>query len=240
MATKGAIPVKVSLANLPEVQGAYATIKVGYVNRLVKTGATKGARKTVPTVKSNLRKHRRFGQLEKSLGVKYAGYKLGWTVLLGPRRFFRGSSSTMMSPKAPTIDPAKYAHLLEGGRKEVESKRISLNGRGAMPIFVKRLDFGIRPRGGRLQSPGRLTTFGRRGKKATADRFRKVPGGWLIFATRAKAAPAYPWLVKGANAYGSNIVASVKSEITNGLPSLVAKARAGGRSAFKPSFVENG
>lgn len=252
MAAAAPINVHVDLKSLGQVQLALIQYRDSVLNVAMKTGATKGARRTLPTAKSTLKKHRRSQQLEKSLGVKYKAYRKGWVVLLGPRKYFRGSLPGLMSPNSTTIDPIKYAHILRGGRKEVHHNPAKSD---AMPIFVRKLDrkkrkpWGIYAMQGGTGGHGtlphrkaaklsksRMTTYGKplgRGKGMSADRFRKVPGGWLLFSPYARRAPAYPWLDKAAPAYGSNIKASVIQEVQSELPRIAARVAARGGRPYR-------
>lgn len=213
------IEVRVNLSGLPEAQRAMREMP----NRLaawMKTGATKGARRTLPTVKGNIGPHNRTGQLKKSQGVKYKGFRDGWTVMLGARRYFRA-----MDQNRGVVDPAKYSHLTEGGRKTVRLG-VKTNKRGvkgpsnttaaAMPIFVKRVDPNLRRKAdSRKFGASQLQTFGKPGK---ADRFRKVPGGYIVFAMSAKLARPVRQLKKSESEYGRNIESEVKTEIRSNLP----------------------
>lgn len=213
----GAVRVKVDLLGIPELVDALDVFRQSLVNRVVKNGATKGARKTVPAVKSALAKNKRTGQLSKSIGVKYAGYRSGWTVLLGPRRFFRAQTQLH-----GTVNPAKTAHLPEGGRKEV----FPTSGR-PMPIFVRKLDAR------RIRN---VTAFKRKGGTIINDksgRARKVPGGWLLFSWGAKRAPAFDWLKGRRQEYGDNIKNAVVNEIQTELPRLAAQAVARGKNPYR-------
>lgn len=213
------IEVRVNLTGLPEAQRALREMPKKLASWM-KTGATKGARKTLPSVRSNIDPHNRTGQLKKSQGVKFKGFRGGWTVMLGARRYFRA-----MDPNRGTVDPAKYSHLTEGGRKNVRLG-VNTNKKGikgpsgttaaAMPIFVKRVDPTLRRLAdARKFGPNRLQTFGKPGK---ADRFRKVPGGYIVFAMSAKSAPPVRQLKKSESEYGRNIESEVKTEIRSNLP----------------------
>jgi hypothetical protein len=234
----GSIDVRVNLANLPEVKRAIAAGSKK-VTAAMKSGATKGARKTLPAVKSNLAKQRRTGQLEKSQGVKFKGYGNGWTVMLGARKYFRSHDQNR-----GMVDPVKYGHLAESGRGPVQLgiKKNKKGVRGlsgttgqAMPIFVKKFDptkrdpAGVHPMGGPITNgkytgrsfgANRLVTYGRKGAKGGAglDRFRRVPGGFLVFSKNAKKATGTKWLAKEQTNFGNNIQAGVTQEIQNKIP----------------------
>lgn len=242
---KGEILVGVKLDGVPEVAAAMDTFRKSLVNRVMKSGATKGARRTLPPVKGNLDKHKRTGQLRRAEGVKFAGYRGGWTVLLGARKYFRGSFPGMMSPNATTVDPVKYAHLLEGGRSRpvYPGKRRPAK---ALPIFVRKLDVkkrkrtgflghGTMPRGKARRMPSSIgTQYGYKRKgKTIQDRARRVPGGWLLFSMSAMPSLPRPWLSKEAGTYGRNIKSAVTSEVVSELPRLAAVARSQGRNPYK-------
>lgn len=87
---------------------------------------------------------RRSGQLRKSLGRKVKSYRGGAVVvgIVGPRKGFR------VEYRGKMIDPAKYAHLVEYGRREVvvKKKKVLSSGSagvGGLPgqgvIFGKRV-----------------------------------------------------------------------------------------------------
>lgn len=210
-----AIRVQPDLMSIRAVQDAIATLKYGIVNKAMKTGATKGARRTVPDAKSRLKAHKRTGQLEKSVSVKYKGYQKAWVVLLGPRKGFLGNNASWMSPNATRINPIKYAHIVEGGRGQEVRPRTAK----AMPIFVRKLDALKRSRASSGVPASRIPfrsaqKFGKSTfTTASTGRARKVPGGWLLFTRFARPAPPYPWLKPADTAFAANIVAGVESEV---------------------------
>ena len=112
----GRIQVRANIGGLPQVQAAYRDFKDQYINRLVKSGAQKAGRKTVWPVKSDTQKNDRTGQLSKSRGMKYKFYKSSnvWVVLVGARAGYRA-----VHPFWGIIDPTRYDHIVEGGRKMV-------------------------------------------------------------------------------------------------------------------------
>lgn len=209
-----AIRVQVDLQSIRAVQDAIATLKYGVVNRAMKAGATKGARRTIPAAKSRLKAHRRTGQLEKSLSVKYKGFPNAWVVLLGPRHGFLGNSTAWMSPSATRVNPVKYAHLLEGGRQRVEPKTAA-----AMPIFVRKLDPLRRSRAakgtpaGKIPFRSALKFAGGTFTTKSTGRARKVRGGWLLFSMYARQAKPYPWLKPADTTFAANIRDGVESEV---------------------------
>lgn len=208
-----AIQVKVDLQSIRSVQDAIALQRSG-IGRAMRTGATKGARRTIPTAKSRLKAHRRTGQLEKSISVKYKGFKNAWVVLLGPRHGFLGNNSAWMSPNATRIDPVKYAHLLEGGRQQVAPSQAK-----AMPIFVRKLDPARRSRAakgtpaGKIPFRSALKFAGGIFTRKSTGQARKVAGGWLLFSKFARAAKPYPWIKPADTTFAANIRDGVEREV---------------------------
>lgn len=242
--SRGAIPVAVDVVGIPQVRKAYENIRTSIVTQLVKSGSVKGARQTIPTVKAKLQKHKRTGQLIRSEGVKYKGYKNAWVTLLGQRRYFRGSAPSWMSPNATTIDPNKYAHLLEGGRGHTTRPDTAFS----MPIFVRKLQPRLRKRTTKSRIPwrharrfakDRMTQYGYRRRQRNGvvrqiqDVARRVPGGWLLFSMYARPAPAYPFLDPAAPAYGQNIKNAVAQEVISRLPTVVARYAARGGNPYR-------
>ena len=141
--------MKVKVTGGPEIAAALRGVKAGVANRVLKAAVAKQARKATKVAKSKL-KGKRSGQLAKSIGYIYRTYrkKLIWVYVIGPRtKLFRLTLDKLPEPaqrrmirylgkqrrrKLTTrqtrvllrrvVDPAKYAHLVEGGRKAVRPK----------------------------------------------------------------------------------------------------------------------
>jgi hypothetical protein len=119
-----AIRTGLEVRGLPEVRAALAGVKDGVQNRVVKKGLDAVAKPTLKKAKAYERR-KRTRQLQKSLGIRPRAYGRGATrnyvVVVGPRRGF-----TIVGPDGRRIDPAKYGHLVEKGRKAVRAGRGSV------------------------------------------------------------------------------------------------------------------
>ena len=124
----GRITVGVNVRGFPAVRAAYEDFGDQYINRLVKTGAQKAGRKTVRPVKSLTKPGHRTGRLEMARGMKSKSYRRSkvWVVLVGARHGFRTNL-----PFWGNVDPTKYDHLYEGGRKAVKAGQKTVK-RGVM------------------------------------------------------------------------------------------------------------
>jgi len=158
----GKINVNLNVNGLPEVKRAYEDFKEKYINQLVKTGARRAGQRTVRLVRVDTQKNDLTGQLSKSRGMKYKFYRSTnvWIVLVGARAGYRA-----YHPFWGVIDPTRYDHLVEGGRKQVvaglrtsmrRGRLISRNtGKTFLAIKVKTLRNPSMPHS-RFSAPGLL------------------------------------------------------------------------------------
>lgn len=104
-----------------DVAAALAGVKAGVQNRVVKAAVAKVARLAAKAVKKGAPASRT-GALKRSIGTSYKSRpKAGqWTYKAGPRKGF-----TTTTTDGRKVNPVNYAHLVEGGRKEVRPKRKS-------------------------------------------------------------------------------------------------------------------
>lgn len=164
------LQLKVGLSGGAETAAAFAGVKTGVRNRVLKAACGKQARKAVKVAKAYLSR-RRTGQLGRSIGSVYKSYRSGdvWLYVAGPRKGFkvRVSDLTAAGPRVALkklgkrsraglterqalrflqsyVDPAKYAHLVEGGRKAVRpvTKRVLAGG----GVVYGKSAFGVQPR----------------------------------------------------------------------------------------------
>ena len=162
--------VKVGLAGQKDVAAALAGVKAGVRNRVLKAAAGKQARKAAKVAKGALVPHRT-GQLKRAISYVYRSYKSGkvWVYVAGPRKGFkvRVSDLTAAGQRAALrklgkkrraglterqalkfvqsyVDPVKYGHLVEGGRKPVRVKRRKVLAGGG--VVYGRHAFGVQPR----------------------------------------------------------------------------------------------
>ena len=176
--------LKVSVTGGPEVAAAIRGVKAGVANRVLKSAVSKQARKATKIAKSKL-KGGRTGQLAKSIGYVYRVYrsKTIWVYVIGPRKGYRmridalpersqkrlvrllgkrkrrkltAAQTRILLQK--TVDPVKYAHLVEGGRKSVKprarkilSDRTTVFGKQARAVGAKPF---MRPAATAIQSSG--------------------------------------------------------------------------------------
>lgn len=139
----------IKIAGGNDVANAIKGIKAGVANRVLKSAVGKVARKAQKTAKSRI-KAKRLGLLSKAIGYLYRTYKKGtvWVYVIGPRKGFRQRVDAMPQRAqkklirllgkrkrrkltdaqvrilvAKSVDPVKYAHLVEGGRKAVRPTR---------------------------------------------------------------------------------------------------------------------
>lgn len=246
------IKVQVDIGGIQEVKDAYKYLRFGYANRLIKSGAIKAGRRTVPTVKRYTNKNKRTGMLEKSRGHTYKVYKKGniWVVLVGAR-----TGMWAYHPFWKWIKPTRYDHLLEGGRKEVVAgtstdKKGNKNptGKNVLAIKVKRIDPARRfastssDKGASMPGKQRLNLQTRfrgnlgnalkdpkkrivnyEGKNWSLARGKKVSGGYIIFAQRAAPVLGVMPVENSEPTFRRLAPQAIIDEIRNGLPHLLSK-----------------
>lgn len=106
------IGVGLDLEGLPVLKEALEGVKVGVRNQVVRGVVRNLASAANKRAKSG-QKRKRTGQLRKSLGLRPRSYRRKvYVVVVGPRRGFE-----VRGPNGERVDPAKYAHLVERGRK---------------------------------------------------------------------------------------------------------------------------
>lgn len=148
----GRVSVSVAVKGDPEVAAALDGVKVGVQNRVLKPALRKAARLGQAKAKAFLkpkrrpagrkRKGQRFspdrsGTLKRAIGVVYRGYRKGQTFafVIGPRK-----GMGRVAKDGRYLDPAKYAHLKEGGRKKVKARRGKiLASRATGKVFGKKV-----------------------------------------------------------------------------------------------------
>lgn len=153
--------VKVGLAGQAGVAEAFHGVRAAVRNKVLKDACRKQAGKAAKVAKAYLTR-KRTGQLARSVAYLYRTYKRGtaWLYVVGPRKGFRVRVSALTAAGQRTalnrlgrqkgrrkklsdreaarfldsyVDPAKYAHLVEGGRKAVRpAKKRVMSGRGVV------------------------------------------------------------------------------------------------------------
>lgn len=234
----GRIIVTTNVRGYPAVRAAYRDFNDQYINRLVKTGAGKAGRKTVPPVKAATSPGLRTGQLERSRGMKQKSYRRSkvWVVLVGARHGFR-----MSDPFWGKVDPTKYDHLYEGGRNRVRAGSKTVR-RGAR-IGNRRVQINVKqPTNAKvltikIKQPPKGKKKGRVNKKHIQKQIRKqlgikrlyvrgarkVMGGYIVYAKVAKAAPPHKPVERNVNTFARNAESSITNEIRTGIPKILAK-----------------
>lgn len=234
----GRIVVQCNVRGFPAVRSAYLDFKDQYVNRLVKTGAQKAGRRTVPPVKSLTKPGHRTGTLERARGMKYKAYRrsMVWVVLVGARHGFKANY-----PFWGNVDPTKYDHLFEGGRRAVRAgsrvsrKFVSIGNRRTMVNM--RVKTNARVLTIKIKTPPKGKRKGRVNKKHMQKQIRKrtgikrlyvrgarkVWGGYIVYATTAKAAPAHKPVERNQGTFAKNAYTCITDEIRTGIPKIVAK-----------------
>jgi HK97 gp10 family phage protein len=115
--------VKVAIDDTAVSALAYrlAELSAKHARAALKAGVNEATQLVAADAKVRVQKRTR--QLKKSIGRKVKGYRGGAVVvgLVGPRRGFR-----ITLPDGRTVDPAKYAHLVEYGRgaSRVKKKKV--------------------------------------------------------------------------------------------------------------------
>lgn len=248
----GRIQVGVNIGGLHEVQAAYRDFRSQYVNRLVKAGAIKAGRKTVPELKRNTRIGKRTGMLEKARGYRYRSYKRNdiWVVLVGARSNMHANHSFWGK-----IVPTKYDHLFEGGRAAVRAgtRTTRKNGKttkhatGARVLAMKVKSLAAGTSGSRIgkssapqkvpilllnRATGNLAKA-MRNTKHRLTRYlggvwrvrkgKKVPGGWIVFAMSAAAVTGRLPVENAEPWFASHAPKCVIDELRTGLPRILAK-----------------
>lgn len=164
------VRVSVEVRGGPELAAALAGVKAGVANRVMKAAGRKQAAKAAKVAKAHLR-GQRTGQLKRSIGAVYRAYRKSkvWVFVVGPRKGFRTQVAAV--PKSARnrlirvlgkqrgrtvsgrqvhrivgkyVDPVKYAHLVEGGRKAVSPVKAKVLADGAF-VYGKRV-WAVPPR----------------------------------------------------------------------------------------------
>jgi hypothetical protein len=175
------IKVTVGLAGQKGLSEAFDGVKTAVKNKVLKGACRKEAGKAVKVAKSFLSR-KRTGQLNKSIAYVYRTYRRGnvWLYVVGPKHGFRVrvNELTRAGQRAALnrlsrrpgrrrvklteaqslkflqsyVDPVKYAHLVEGGRKAVRpvEKKVmsgggSASGNRGMTVYGKKAR-GVQPR----------------------------------------------------------------------------------------------
>jgi hypothetical protein len=135
--SKLAVRVKFDVKGDLQVAADLNGIKTGVQNRVLKDAIGKLARRTAKRAKAGLRGGRTKA-LKRSVGTVYRSYKKAgrFAYVVGPRTGFKTKDQF-----GRTVDPAKYAHLVEGGRKEVRPTK-----KRVLAVKSANLVFGIRAR----------------------------------------------------------------------------------------------
>ena len=233
----GRITVGVNVRGFPAVRAAYEDFGDQYVNRLVKTGAQKAGRKTVRPVKSLTKPGHRTGRLEMARGMKSKSYRRSkvWVVLVGARHGFRTNL-----PFWGNVDPTKYDHLYEGGRKAVKAgqktvkrgvmisgRRVRINAKVATNAQV----LAIKIKVPKAKRRGRINKkrMGRAIRRRTGIRglyvrgAKKVLGGYIVYAKFVKPAPPHKPVERNEPVFAKNAYNSITDEIRTGIPKILAK-----------------
>jgi hypothetical protein len=195
------LSIKMSIAKAEEaaVQSALAGVKKGVANRVLRSAIAKMARIGAKAAKSNIRRERT-GSLRKSIGIRSRTYRGGESqiAVIGARRSFR-----TVGDDGKTVNPAKYSHLLERGRKAVVAKG------GGLSFTVG----AVRAKGRRAAVPGQKIVV-KRVRAFTGDPFME---------------PAVPAV---QSAYSSQFVRDVREGLAREVAKYAAKGKsvyAGGK-----------
>lgn len=122
------------------VQAALDGVKAGVQNVVLKGGVGKAARQGAKQAKQAI-KPGPTGAYKASIGTKFKSYKSRtvWVFVIGPRKnMARPNPRPFKKGKTFDFDPARYGHLVEGGRKSVR------------PTMAAMMRFHPRPKGNKL------------------------------------------------------------------------------------------
>jgi Bacteriophage HK97-gp10, putative tail-component len=127
-----AFTIKGELEGLEETMAALRRLKPSKGRAILRKGLTKATRILAKGAKSRAPKGPT-GLLKKSIGSKVKTYPKGAVVgLVGARK---GHKKVI---DGRNVDPARYSHLSERGRRAVQAKGKALLIRGKEPLFFKR------------------------------------------------------------------------------------------------------
>ncbi|MGL6072631.1 MAG: HK97 gp10 family phage protein [Fimbriiglobus sp.] len=129
--------MKVELHGTRQTENALQGVKAGVKNRVLKRALRQVSSSAAKVAKSRIR-GKRTGALKRSLGVKYKSYRSSgvFVFAIGPRKGYRTSDAA-----GGSIDPARYAHFAERGRKAVVVKKARmLANRAGRIFFGKRVE----------------------------------------------------------------------------------------------------
>lgn len=159
--------------------------------KAIRDGINEATREVLATAKSLVPK--RSGQLRKSLGRKVKSYRGGAVIvgIVGPRKGFR------VMYRGKWIDPAKYAHLVEYGRREVVAGTSKGKATGK-----KVLANGVAGVGG-------------------------LPGQGQIFGKRVRSVPPRPFLRPAWEQNKARVVGILLKHLNLGVKKFFANARGG-------------
>lgn len=231
------VRVALDIRGIPGVRAALRAVKTGPLNRVLKAAARKAATATKPDLKGKLRQKKvnRTGLYSRSISTLYKGYASGnWVVMLGGQHGVVGMHAAAVAGgglashgdlrRGGRLDPAKYAHLVEGGRRSLSAGM--LRGAKAFPMIVRRLSAVRRTNPAaraRKVDRGHLQVgvTGRNGQ-LKMQKGKKVPGGWLIFARSARAAGHKRPVEETAPAFKSRLETTIYHDVQVSLASLTA------------------
>jgi hypothetical protein len=247
-----ALRVVIDPASLAAVRGAVRDFGEVLTKRAVREALAKAGRVGAQRIKNNLlvSGNVRTRQLVRAEGEKVVAYKdsVFYALLVGPR-----SHQTIDDPRFGRVTPTKYMHLVEGGRRAVAAKRAgalaiklakldpSRVGRRKAGKGFRRLVGGWQwkllppPRKGR----GRKSLVARRVRPTKRQRrasqvldmgrertlqFKKVGGGYVVFARRADKAFPYKPVARAVPDFAAAVKNVVAAEVWNRALRAAAKA----------------
>lgn len=101
-------------------------LKQSLVNKIMRKATTKAAKPVKVAVKSGAQKAKRYGYLNKSIGVKVKTYKDNVIAVVGPRSKYSVTKGVYKKGKKKGADkvfrPSYYAHLVEKDTKHSKAK----------------------------------------------------------------------------------------------------------------------
>ncbi len=132
--------IEMKIKGTEQVARALEDLEVGVRKRVLVRSVRRRARPIVKGMRARLRKHRRFGLLSKSIGVRVKVYPRSGTVFaaVGVRSGFADNFILPGGGRA-FINPRNYAHLLEFGVRAHSVKPKDRIDRGATPSRGGRL-----------------------------------------------------------------------------------------------------
>lgn len=172
-----AYTIRGELSGLEQVVGKLTRLRQGARNKILRKGLDQGTKPVLASAKGKT--PRGTGLLKRSMTrkVKVYGANANAVGLVGPRTRLKGVVNITLadgSTKTRTVDPVRYSHLVEGGRKAVRAAA----GKALMGIALGRVT-----RAGAVQ---RTTLTNRAGKSrvTTTHQLRGAGSAWYAKSVR--------------------------------------------------------